>query len=234
ARDARPDVHLPLFYPDGILPHGVPRTLYSGVPRGLEIPEGHAKVENYRQFVVAASLSPSYHGGSYTLNIVLKVGEQSSVTIGAVSVLGRGKSANCGNCQARRAANTRVRGVVLVPHSVVADILTTAPILAPAPAPTSSAPQADDAAGRLIETLHTSLSSHVVLPSGRRHSELSKEHTVPAGRRLPDETSPTIRLLSCDVYQPDLGTRDGHPIDAPFNFHGWLDHGPVLGTWAKA
>ncbi|KAG9084640.1 hypothetical protein FRC06_003964 [Ceratobasidium sp. 370] len=234
ARDSRPEVQLPLFFPDGIPPHGVPGTIYSGVPRGLELPSGHAKVDNYRQFVVAASLSPAYHGGSYSLDIVLKVDEQSSVTIGSISVLGRGKSANCGNCQARRAANTRVRGIVLVPHDVIADILTAAPILAPTPAAVSSASERDDPAGRLIETLHTSLSSHVVLPSGKRHSELSRGHHVPVNRRLPDETSPTIRLLSCDVYQPDLGEREGQPIDAPFNFHGWLDHGPVLGTWTKA
>ncbi|KAG8739839.1 hypothetical protein FRC10_005069 [Ceratobasidium sp. 414] len=233
ARDSKPDVQFPEFFPHGIPPHGVPGTFYSGVPRGLELPAGHVKVDNYRQFVVAASLSPAYYGGSYSLNIVLKVNEQSSVNIGSVSVLGRGKSASCGNCQARRAANTRVRGVVLVPHELIVGILEAAPILTPAPGASTSGAETDDPASRLIEGLRSSLSSHVVLPSGKRHSELSTGRPVPENRRLPNETTPTIRLLSCDVYQPGVGG-DGQSADAPFNFHGWLDHGPALGTWAKA
>ncbi|KAG8791694.1 hypothetical protein FRC12_008392 [Ceratobasidium sp. 428] len=102
--------------------------IYRTIPLGLEIPEKAVPVKNFRQFAVVVSLSPDYcKGRSYSVNVGMDV-KGNIKTVGTVTVLGRGTIANCGNCQARRAAKTRVRGVVYVPSDVVDDILVAAPI----------------------------------------------------------------------------------------------------------
>ncbi|KAG8738890.1 hypothetical protein FRC10_006407 [Ceratobasidium sp. 414] len=211
-----------------MLPERLPWSVHGSIPRGLEVPKTAKKVKGYRQFVVTASLSPSYHNGSYSLNVVMQI-NQKSIYVGSIAVLGRGKSASCGNCQARRVANTRVRGVLLVPHEHVVGVIEASPIEAPVPQGSGSAGAEAAAvhgpANRLIQNLRTSLNCHVVLPSGRVYSRLSKEGLSDEGGD-PNDTVPEVHLLSCDVYQ------DGDE-DAPYCFSNWLDHGLPHGKWAK-
>ncbi|KAF8596473.1 Di-copper centre-containing protein [Ceratobasidium sp. AG-I] len=198
-------------------------------PYGGKLPPNGRAVENYRQFIVTASLSPRYFEGSYLLKVFMEINKK-SVEVGSIAVLGRGKSSGCGNCQAKRAADARVRGVILIPHEVVTGVLEAAPMI---PMTVEGEDRGDlrgDGEQDLIKALRTGLSSCVVLPSGRVHSRLSKTGSMSGVE--PNDSEPAISLRSCDVYQPHLGGQYDQ-AKAPFSFYDWKDHGSPFGDWSK-
>lgn len=197
-------------------------------PYNGKVPSNGTPVDNYRQFVITASLSPRYHEGSYMLKVFMDV-EGGTIEVGSVAVLGRGKSASCGNCQAKRAADVRVRGVIMIPHEIVIGVLQAATTIPPPE--TQQASMHADHGGEVITTLLSSLSSRVVLASGKVHSELSKNASHANAQS--SEFEPAIQLQSCDVYQPPLETNDQKSA-APFSFYDWKGHGAPDGKWVKS
>ncbi|CCO36138.1 Tyrosinase [Rhizoctonia solani AG-1 IB] len=196
----------------------------------VDLPAGASELEDFRQFLVEVSLSPQYHNSSYTLNLTVGT-DNNHLDIGAVSVLGRGQSAGCGNCQAKRAANARVRGVIQIPYEAIVGILQ-----ARYTEPPSSEVEvtADDTSAlsteKLVRDLRLSIGSYVDLPSGKLHSELSKKVGMSESGNKGNDAAPSIRLLSCRVHKIDVGDK-GEPS---FGFHDWQNHGSVIGTWEKS
>ncbi|KAG9119290.1 hypothetical protein FRC07_005740 [Ceratobasidium sp. 392] len=198
-------------------------------------------VNNYRQFIVQVSLSQTDFGGSYRLKLNLAIGEN-EFEIGSVAVLGRGRSAGCGNCQGLRAIGARVHGVVLIPHEAVVGLVQSLPSAAHAASADDDAPELEDVAQKVLSSLRPS----IVLPSGKVVSRPSTELEVTdATLKLPAGAVPSIHLLSGGVYQP-LSSEKPADTDAkltwlkaevkksPFGFYDWKDHGaPLLGEWVK-
>ncbi|QRV78699.1 tyrosinase [Ceratobasidium sp. AG-Ba] len=191
-----------------------------------------SQVEKYRHFIVEASLSPKYHSGSYTLNVTVQLENNQEIVIGSISVLARGNSAKCGNCLARRATDSRVRGVVNVPPELVSKLTEDQPIDEPIAHQSidhDSVPAFGSAgAKKLVKNMLITLGSHVMLPSGAQHGRLNKTIELGAGER--DPAAPVVRLLSSDVHQLDLN--DGQD-NAPFNLVNWQDHGSPYGEWTR-
>ncbi|QRV78849.1 tyrosinase [Ceratobasidium sp. AG-Ba] len=156
-------------------------------------------------------------------------------TIGSISVLSRGNSANCGNCQGRRAVDARVRGVVRVPQHIVHMLLepgSSEPIPAPDLAEDEDVPvYGDDKAKSLVKNLLTSLGSHVVLPSGTKHGRLSKDAPLHSPEKV-NSAAPVIRLLSSDAHQLQVDSEEEKET-APFNLVDWQDHGLLYGAWVQ-
>ncbi|KAG9124220.1 hypothetical protein FRC07_012369 [Ceratobasidium sp. 392] len=174
-------------------------------------------IKDYREFAVVASLSQTLYNGSYSLDITMKAPEGQSVVVGTVSVLGRGEIANCENCQARRAANTRVAGFVYIDHEVIAQVLSAGTVIVA---------QTNDSSDQIINALRSSLNAEVVLPSGRVLSYIADD-AEPDDQRVPDEMLPTVRLVSSEICQPTYCSE----AEGPFNFHQWVDHGAPYGNW---
>jgi hypothetical protein len=185
-----------------------------------------SELEGARQYIVIVSLPTGYFNGSYILKILIKVGEK-QLEIGMVSVLGRGKSTSCGNCQGRRAVGARVRGVTAIPHEVVRGLTDTM-------LPMSTEAQSTTEDSRTAEIIRKSLNSHVALPSGKVVSWPSnKPHpltgTLPgptdaSQATMPDEEAPLVRLLSRpNPYRDGLSGSE---------FADWEDHGePGFKSW---
>jgi len=187
--------------------------------------------EGPRQYIVMVNLPTGYFNGSYILKILIEV-DGKELEIGRVSVLGRGKSTSCGNCQGRYAAGTRVRGVVSIPHEVVRG-LTRAAI----PTPAEPGPMAEPESMAEFESAseHTkttrivlnSLKAHVALPSGKVVSWPTNTPGETSQATLPPNEAPLIKLLSrVNPYRSGFVKHDGLP---------WADHGePDLGSWVEA
>ncbi|QRW07775.1 tyrosinase [Ceratobasidium sp. AG-Ba] len=179
-------------------------------PHQAAHPDHHSfsKLEGYRHFIVEASLSPRYHSGSYTLKVVAEISGH-KYTIGSISVLSRGNSANCGNCQGRRAVDARVRGVVRVPQHIVHMLLE----------PGSSEPiPAPD------------LAEDEDVPVGTKHGRLSKDAPLHSPEKV-NSAAPVIRLLSSDAHQLQVDSEEKET--APFNLVDWQDHGLLYGAWVQ-
>ncbi|KAG8717207.1 hypothetical protein FRC08_007989 [Ceratobasidium sp. 394] len=173
-------------------------------------PSGRKYVPKFRQFVISVSLEPTYIEASYQL-IVQAESNKKFYEVGSVSVLARGQSASCGNCQAQRAAGVRVHGTIFVPHTVIAMVLLFL-----------ERHTADTSDESVLQGIKMSLRATLVLPDGKNLSRLSEE--VPDDRRLQDGKAPALNLLSSDVYQSE--TQDSQE-EQPFEFDDWTDHGPV-------
>ncbi|KDN33296.1 hypothetical protein RSAG8_13613, partial [Rhizoctonia solani AG-8 WAC10335] len=188
-------------------------------------PPGHRTVENYRQFFVAVSLDPTFIKGSHVLVVSVKIPGKlheadQPYEIGRVAVLSRGSSETCGNCQAQRAGGVRVRGIIMVPHQFVAELL--------------------DGAGRnnentadeeVVEAIKLSLGAELDLPDGTVHSHLRSTVNEPEPESesepsLSSDRTPYLELLSCDVYQQvDEGSSE--QTDLPYEFEDWKTHGAL-------
>jgi hypothetical protein len=183
---------------------------------------GHKAVDNYRHFIIATSLSSHSFKGSYSLKVYLST-KEGEVPIGSVSVLGRGNSSSCGNCQAQRSAGTRVRGVITIPHSAVIKLLENHGIN-----------NSDAKDHEVVDAFKTNLIHRLVLPSGTVHSEASGNNKASDNPILAEEPFPSLRLLSCNVSHHDLGNSD--EPKTPFEFYDWKDHESLItgaGQWTK-
>ncbi|CUA74494.1 hypothetical protein RSOLAG22IIIB_11251 [Rhizoctonia solani] len=193
----------------------VKRSPYAG---GDHIP-GQELVERYRQFFISVSLDPKLMIGSYFLVVLLKT--RGTLTepdkpyeIGRVGVLSRGSSDKCGNCQGHSAAGTRVRGMILVPHELVAKILV-------------DAKRNDEQTTKeqVIETIEISLDAVVLRPDGTVHSRLKEAETDDTERTLSSDRTPYVQLLSSEVYQQfDKGPVKQNKEDVPYSFKDWQPH----------
>ncbi|EUC55883.1 tyrosinase tyrosinase: common central domain protein, partial [Rhizoctonia solani AG-3 Rhs1AP] len=189
-------------------------------------PSSHQVVGNYRQFFVSVSLDPTFIRGSYML--VLSIDPEDELSrpiqyehtssklfeIGRVSVLSRGSSEACGNCQAQRAGGVRVRGIIMIPHQVIYDLLVTA--------------SKNDRTTRDIEVIgliKVVLVAQLVLPNGLVHSTLDDHDPKKADRSLSGSQVPHLELLSSDVYQECEGA-EGQLKDpeVPYDFEDWKSH----------
>ncbi|QRV93605.1 tyrosinase [Ceratobasidium sp. AG-Ba] len=168
-----------------------------------------SKLDGYRHFIVEASLSPRYHTGSYTLKVVAEISGY-KYTIGSISVLSRGNSANCGNCQGRRAVDARVRGVVRVPQHIVHMLLEPG---SSEPIPTPELAEDED------------------VPVGTKHGRLSKDAPLNSLQKT-NSAAPVIRLLSSDAHQLQVDSEEEKET-APFNLVDWQDHGLLYGAWVQ-
>ncbi|QRV97159.1 tyrosinase [Ceratobasidium sp. AG-Ba] len=165
-----------------------------------------------RRFVLTTSLSQTAFRGSYMLKVFMGEAE-----IGSVAVLGRRESAKCGNCQAQRKGNVRVRGVVPIPHPAVVGAVR------------GLAEDSD-----VMDAIRSSFRASLVLPSGRviARFALGSRGGLSEETDLPDEAKPSVRLFSCSVSQPTLEENVG---ETPHGFGNWFDHGPIDNRgWCKA
>ncbi|CAE6466124.1 unnamed protein product [Rhizoctonia solani] len=192
---------------------------YSGDSRRIP---GRIYVENYRQFFVSANLDPTLIDGSYMLVVSVKVSaevkaEERPFEIGRVAVLARGSSETCGNCQAQRAGGVRVRGVILIPHHLVAQVLVSA-----------LKNKEETPEHEIIETISASLQASLVHPDDTPHSKLQAEGPEGNERILPGDKSPYLELLSSEVYQQfDEGIQQPtskQKADVPYDFDDWKRH----------
>lgn len=195
---------------------------YGRIQPGLATSDFEA-VENYRQFIIVTSLSQSHIYGSYKLKVFVDI-NGNEFQVGSVAVLGRGKSTGCGNCQARRAAGTRVQGVISIHHGAIVGILESLTL--------NSDETSDE---NVIAAIKLSLRPRLFLPSGKVYSEPLPADTVGPEERqslLPEEAEPSLRLMSCDVYRAVSSDGTGAK-ESPFDFHDWKDHDLVERQWVK-
>ncbi|KAG8774549.1 hypothetical protein FRC12_001921 [Ceratobasidium sp. 428] len=200
-----------------------------------------------KDYVVTVSLDESYFTGSYMLKLFLQIG-QDQFEVGAVAVLGRGNSAGCGNCQGKREAGARVRGIIPIPAAAVHELVKlNVPITTTEQA---TEPPADPASALLLNNFRP----HLVLPSGKLLSwpsgnvPASFAQTRSLARQaespLPARAVPGLKLVSRErkvggIGEPGHIPHRGGQVPSkehlPVQLDDWSDHGsPDLGSWVKA
>lgn len=188
---------------------------------------GHEPVLNYRHFVILTSLSATAFSGSYSLAVSLSTAN-GQVPIGSVSVLGRGKSSSCGNCQRRQAAGARVRGVIVVPHEVIVGFLGE-----------HSFNNTDAGNKDFIEGFKNQIQASIVLPSGKVRAKTSGSPPESEGQTLPSHTIPLLELQSANVsalrdetYSHNPSVPQEESPRTPYDFYDWRNHDSlVTGHW---
>jgi len=204
----------------------IKQPLFSHIAHDV-LPGGQEPVHNYRHFVITTSLSATAFNGSYIVRVSLSSGNN-RVAVGAVAVLGRGSSSKCGNCQRRQAAGSRVRGVIVIPHEVMADFIEQNNL---------NTENTDNKA--LIRAFKDSLHASVVLPSGRIQAEASRNNAE--SNNLPSlspEDAPLLQLHSANISALQANTA-GHNSEGPqpdspptpYEFYDWRDHDSVGMTY---
>jgi len=193
------------------------------------LPPGYEPVQNYRHFIISASLAGHAFNGSYSVRISLST-KEGSVPLGSLAVLGRGNSTKCGNCQNRRAVGTRVRGVVVIPHEAVANFIQS-----------EGLNDKDTSNSTVIERLKEKLCACVVLPSGKVYGQRLEGSPKSKAPALPLDVTPSLRLHSSNVSALEDQVRVPHDPDVPqdsspktpYEFYDWQDHGLLGGHWIK-
>lgn len=187
------------------------------------LPEGHEPIVNYRHFVILTSLSATAFSGSYTLKVSLSI-ENEQVPIGAVSVLARGNSSSCGNCQRRQRAGARVRGVIVIPHEVIVRFVKQ-----------HGYNNESTETKTVISTFKQNLQASIVLPSGKVQAKTSRTPPESEDRRLPSHAVPFLQLRSANVSALQDSNYPAHDPNepqeesprVPYEFYDWKNHDSV-------
>lgn len=199
------------------LPAGNPPIFNSPVS-AADVPDTHQKVDGFRDFVVTGDVPQFAFKGSHRLNLHLD-----GAHVDDISVFSRLDPTRCQNCVSRIASgNTRVRGVMTLPHAHVVQLLEKHGL--------NTADTTDD---QVIDLLKKHISAHIVTPVGTKLAEAShglSDTPLPEGHtEFKEEDHPVLHLHSSRVF---MAAPHHH---APHLHEGWVHHGAVLqGQWRFA